>query len=365
MYVDSVNRLPGDTSAFQNCVCVFVCMSLYAVVVRSQTTLPAHETQISDFSTFKSINDFCPSPGRNSFVTSDIMWSCCEWTLTWRSHDSVNVPCLQFLLIFRPWRHELNSLEIRELSLIRAVWERVLRKTDGKFGLLYVYVYVPRLSLGVRKIWVGRKLRKGLFITPYQDIQALEDAYNRTIQTADGSYCAIRRQLDAHKMACSSKPERKGLHATWKLDLHAPTIDKGTFTNLSPVPSSQQCLHEWTGGFQQRWLKSGACTCTRRANQTTTTTKQRNKPPPPQKKKKKKKKPHKKQQQQKNKQTNKTKQKKKKTNKQQQQQQPLTPAHQSRLFRSSWRKCQFAVRQSPKSVQTRRTPCCASSATKQ
>ena len=37
-------------------------------------------------------------------------------------------------------------------------------------------------------------------------------------------------------MARSSTPGKKGCHATWKLDLHAPTNDNGTSTRLlSPV----------------------------------------------------------------------------------------------------------------------------------
>ena len=38
-------------------------------------------------------------------------------------------------------------------------------------------------------------------------------------------------------MARSSTPGKKGCHATWKLDLHAPTTDNGTSTRLplSPV----------------------------------------------------------------------------------------------------------------------------------
>ena len=57
-----------------------------------------------------------------------------------------------------------------------------------------------------------------------------------TIQ-CNSNYCAIWRQLDAHKMARSSIPGKKGCHATWKLDLHAPTTDNGNCTRsaLSPV----------------------------------------------------------------------------------------------------------------------------------
>ena len=57
------------------------------------------------------------------------------------------------------------------------------------------------------------------------------------IQTADGTPCAIWRQLDAHKMARSSTPGKKVCHAAWKLDLHAPTTDNGLpqGSPLSPV----------------------------------------------------------------------------------------------------------------------------------
>ena len=58
------------------------------------------------------------------------------------------------------------------------------------------------------------------------------------IQTAEGTPCTIWHQLDAYKMARSSIPEKKGRHATWKLDLHAPATDNGTSTSpplLSPV----------------------------------------------------------------------------------------------------------------------------------
>ena len=62
------------------------------------------------------------------------------------------------------------------------------------------------------------------------------------------------RQLEAHKMARSSTPGKKSCHATWKLDLHAPTTDNGTSTRLPPVPSPLQCLHEGTGGSEQLTL---------------------------------------------------------------------------------------------------------------
>ena len=48
---------------------------------------------------------------------------------------------------------------------------------------------------------------------------------------------------------------------TWKLKLHAPTTDNGTFMWLSPVPSPLHCLHKGTGGSEQQWLKTGAHAC--------------------------------------------------------------------------------------------------------
>ena len=77
------------------------------------------------------------------------------------------------------------------------------------------------------------------------------------VQTADGTPSAIWRQLDAH----SSTPRKKGCHATWKLDLHAPTTDNGTSTRLPSVPCPLQCLHKGTGGSEQQWFKPGAYAC--------------------------------------------------------------------------------------------------------
>ena len=74
------------------------------------------------------------------------------------------------------------------------------------------------------------------------------------IQIAGGTPCAIWRQLDAHKMARSSTPGKKGCHATWKLDLHTPITDNGTSTRLPPVPCPPQCLHKGTGGSEQNGL---------------------------------------------------------------------------------------------------------------
>ena len=76
------------------------------------------------------------------------------------------------------------------------------------------------------------------------------------VQTADGTPSAIWRQLDAHKMkvARSSTPGKKGCHATWKLDLHAPTTDNGTSTRLPSVPCPLQCLHKGTGGSESNGL---------------------------------------------------------------------------------------------------------------
>ena len=69
--------------------------------------------------------------------------------------------------------------------------------------------------------------------------------------------------LDAHKMAHSSTPGKKDCHATWKLDLHAPTTDKGTSTgsrSLSPV-----FYNVYTNGQMDQWFKPGAYACRRRA----------------------------------------------------------------------------------------------------
>ena len=81
------------------------------------------------------------------------------------------------------------------------------------------------------------------------------------IQTADGTPCVIWHQPDADMMACCSTPGKKGCHATWKLDLHAPTTDNGTSTRLPSVPSPLQCLHKGTGGSEQKWFKPGAHAC--------------------------------------------------------------------------------------------------------
>ena len=66
-------------------------------------------------------------------------------------------------------------------------------------------------------------------------------------------------------MARSSILGKKGCHATWKLDLHAPTTDNGTSTRLPSVPCPLQCLHKGTGGSEQQWFKPGAYSCGRRA----------------------------------------------------------------------------------------------------
>ena len=42
------------------------------------------------------------------------------------------------------------------------------------------------------------------------------------------------RQLDAHKMVRSCTLAKKGCHATWKLNPHAPTTDDRTFTTPTP-----------------------------------------------------------------------------------------------------------------------------------
>ena len=75
------------------------------------------------------------------------------------------------------------------------------------------------------------------------------------IQTADGTPCAIWRQLHAHKMARSSTPRKKGCHAT-KLDFHAPTTDNGV-PQGSPVSNPLQCLHKGTCGSEQQWEGGG------------------------------------------------------------------------------------------------------------
>ena len=77
----------------------------------------------------------------------------------------------------------------------------------------------------------------------------LEDAYNR-VQfklLMELLWC----QLDAHKMARSSTPGKKGCHATWKMDLHAPTTDNGTSTRL---PLSPVLYNVYTKGLAE--LKS-------------------------------------------------------------------------------------------------------------
>ena len=70
----------------------------------------------------------------------------------------------------------------------------------------------------------------------------------------NGTPCAMWHQLDALKMAHSSTPGKKGCHATWKLDLHAPTTYTGTSTKLPPVPNPLQRLYKGTGGSEQQWL---------------------------------------------------------------------------------------------------------------
>ena len=87
----------------------------------------------------------------------------------------------------------------------------------------------------------------------------LEDAYNRVqFKLQMQLPWAIWRQLDDHKMARSSTPGKKGCHATWKLDLHAPTTDNRTSTRLPSVPCPLQCLHKGTGGSEQQWFQPGA-----------------------------------------------------------------------------------------------------------
>ena len=72
------------------------------------------------------------------------------------------------------------------------------------------------------------------------------------VQIADVTPCTIWHQLHAHKTARSSTSQKKGCHATWKLDLQAPTA--GTSIRISPVLSSLQCLHKGTGKSEQQWL---------------------------------------------------------------------------------------------------------------
>ena len=55
-------------------------------------------------------------------------------------------------------------------------------------------------------------------------------------------------------MARSSTPGKKGCHATWKLDLHAPTTDNRTSTRLLPALGPLQCLHKGTGGLNSNGL---------------------------------------------------------------------------------------------------------------
>ena len=130
------------------------------------------------------------------------------------------------------------------------------------------------------------------------------------VQTADGTPWAIWRQLDDHKMARSSTPGKKVCHATWKLDLHAPTTDNGTSIGLPSVPGSLQCLHKGTGGSEAGCLRL----------RTTGLSKK----------------------------------------------QPVTAAQQPLLSRSSWKRCHTgAKRQSLKSTQARCKPCGAPSTTKQ
>ena len=86
------------------------------------------------------------------------------------------------------------------------------------------------------------------------------------IQTADGTR-AITRQLDAHKMAGSSTPGKKGCHATWNLTMGFPQAPPPPPPPLAPLPvlSPLQCLHKRTGGSEQQKFKPGAYSCGRRA----------------------------------------------------------------------------------------------------
>ena len=67
-----------------------------------------------------------------------------------------------------------------------------------------------------------------------------------TNQTADGTPCAIWHQLDAHKMARSSTPGKKGCHATWKLDFHAQQLTMG-------LPQGSPCPQSSTMSTQRDW----------------------------------------------------------------------------------------------------------------
>ena len=82
----------------------------------------------------------------------------------------------------------------------------------------------------------------------------LEDAYNRVQFKL---LMELLRQygvsLTLIRWLAAALPGKKGCHATWKLDLHAPTTDSGTSTRLPSVPCPLQCLHKGTGGSEQQF----------------------------------------------------------------------------------------------------------------
>ena len=83
----------------------------------------------------------------------------------------------------------------------------------------------------------------------------LEDAYNRVqFKLLMELFVQYGISLTLTRWLCSSTLEKKDHHATWKLDLHAPTTDNGTSTRLAPASSSLQCLHKGTGGSNSNGL---------------------------------------------------------------------------------------------------------------
>ena len=87
------------------------------------------------------------------------------------------------------------------------------------------------------------------------------------IQTDAETSCTIWCQFDTHMMACSSTPGEQGRHATWKLDLLAPTTDTAVgHPHGSPLPPVlYNVFTKGLADLKQKWLKPGAYTCKHRA----------------------------------------------------------------------------------------------------